>query len=68
MFYLDYGNTEDVKVDDLFEWNSSCDTVPFQAIHCEIANMARVKNKTNEEMRTILEFNCFDKVLKASIM
>lgn len=38
VFYVDYGNTEHVTCDALFEWDTMCNVIPFQAIICKLAN------------------------------
>lgn len=42
VFYLDYGNTEFVHLNDIFEWNDICNSIQFQALLCKIANIRRL--------------------------
>lgn len=39
VFYVDYGNTECVKFDVLYEWDLMCNVIPFQAVLCKLANV-----------------------------
>lgn len=39
VFYLDYGNIEMVRLDNIYEWNEICSILPYQAIRCSLADV-----------------------------
>lgn len=39
VFYLDYGNTEYVEFDVLYEWDIMCNVLPFQAVLCQLGDL-----------------------------
>ncbi|XP_065078217.1 uncharacterized protein krimp isoform X1 [Ochlerotatus camptorhynchus] len=43
VFYLDYGNRENVRLEDLRMWDDRFDYLPFQAVHCRLANVSRLR-------------------------
>ncbi|XP_021694879.1 uncharacterized protein LOC5570125 isoform X2 [Aedes aegypti] len=44
VFYVDYGNKENVRLADLRLWDDRFDYLPFQAVHCRLANVGRLRD------------------------
>ncbi|KXJ71624.1 hypothetical protein RP20_CCG020140 [Aedes albopictus] len=44
VFYLDYGNKENVRLKDLRMWDDRFDYLPFQAVHCRLGNVSRLRD------------------------
>lgn len=68
VFYIDYGNTEPVELDNLYEWEEFCDSVPAQAIFCRLASIRRVLNVSDDICIDFLHHNYLNKVCKALIV
>lgn len=66
--YIDYGNTESVSIEYLFEWDKLCDVIPAQAVCCRIANMRRVCEVSPEKRFEYLANNYADKPCKAEVL
>uniref|UniRef100_A0A1Q3FVI6 C3H1-type domain-containing protein n=1 Tax=Culex tarsalis TaxID=7177 RepID=A0A1Q3FVI6_CULTA len=49
VFYLDYGNQERLGMADLRTWDDRFDYLPFQAVHCRLANVTRKVEEVGEE-------------------
>ncbi|KAL9705368.1 hypothetical protein quinque_008886 [Culex quinquefasciatus] len=43
VFYVDYGNRDTLKIDQLRYWDDRFDCLPFQAVHCRVANIKPLK-------------------------
>lgn len=43
VFYLDYGNRENVRLENLRMWDDRFDYLPFQAVHCRLGNVSRLR-------------------------
>lgn len=66
--YIDYGNTESVSIDYLFEWETFCDVIPAQAVCCRIANMRRFCNVSPEKRFEYLANKYADQHCKAEVL
>ncbi|XP_038104315.1 tudor and KH domain-containing protein isoform X2 [Culex quinquefasciatus] len=49
VLYLDYGNQERLGMADLRTWDDRFDYLPFQAVHCRLANVTRKRGGEGEE-------------------
>ncbi|XP_055618874.1 tudor domain-containing protein 6 isoform X4 [Toxorhynchites rutilus septentrionalis] len=67
VFYLDYGNKAKVRIDDLRLWDDSFDYVPFQAIHCRIANVHQ-REDTKKTATTILKNAILEKIVSVEVL
>ncbi|XP_058444357.1 uncharacterized protein LOC131425998 [Malaya genurostris] len=43
VFYVDYGNTDTVDMEQLRYWDDRFDYLPFQAVHCRVANISQMR-------------------------
>lgn len=66
--YIDYGNTESVSIEYLFEWDKLCDVIPAQAVCCRIANMRRVCTVSPEKRFEYLAIKYADRPCKAEVL
>lgn len=66
--YIDYGNTESVTIDYLFEWDKMCDVIPAQAVCCRIANMRRVCKVSPEKRFEYLANKYANQRCKAEVL
>uniref|UniRef100_A0A336M9X8 CSON012062 protein n=1 Tax=Culicoides sonorensis TaxID=179676 RepID=A0A336M9X8_CULSO len=48
VFFVDYGNSCEVYIDDLYKWNSSFNEIPFQAVKFQIAGIKPVKTERKD--------------------
>ncbi|KAL9696262.1 hypothetical protein quinque_015547 [Culex quinquefasciatus] len=50
VLYLDYGNQEQLGMADLRTWDDRFDYLPFQAVHCRLANVTRKRDTCLREV------------------
>ncbi|EDS31319.1 conserved hypothetical protein [Culex quinquefasciatus] len=59
VFYVDYGNRDTLKIDQLRYWDDRFDYLPFQAVHCRVANIKPLKQNhpeaTDQFRRAVLD-------------
>lgn len=67
VFYVDYGNTAVVSLKDLRCWDDQFDYLPFQAVHCRIANAQRLRDDHTEAIRQMFK-DIINKVMKIQIL
>ncbi|XP_055589066.1 tudor domain-containing protein 1-like [Uranotaenia lowii] len=48
VFLVDFGNHETMRLEQLREWDDQFDYLPFQAIHCRLANVKRLRERHPE--------------------
>ncbi|XP_058444573.1 uncharacterized protein LOC131426134 isoform X2 [Malaya genurostris] len=48
VFYVDYGNYEQIGIDDLRLWDDRFDYLPLQAIHCRLANVLQPEENADK--------------------
>ncbi|KAL1373688.1 hypothetical protein pipiens_018512 [Culex pipiens pipiens] len=54
VFYVDYGNPDTLKIDQLCYWDVRFDYLPFLAVHCRVANIKPLKQhhpEANDQFR-----------------
>lgn len=61
VFYVDYGNTEFVTFDALFEWDTMCNVLPFQAILCKLANIQGIAGSASQAVQDFIYNNYLEK-------
>lgn len=44
VFYVDYGNCENVNINDMRQWDDAFDRYPFQALECSLDNITKLKD------------------------
>uniref|UniRef100_A0A182QMP2 C3H1-type domain-containing protein n=1 Tax=Anopheles farauti TaxID=69004 RepID=A0A182QMP2_9DIPT len=67
VFYVDYGNTAMVGMEEVRRWEDCFKYLPYQAICCRIANIQRIKPFHVEALEQITE-SLLDKRLKAQVI
>nr|XP_019554003.2 uncharacterized protein LOC109423491 [Aedes albopictus] len=67
VFYVDYGNTAVLSLKDLRCWDDQFDYLPFQAVHCRIANAQRIREDHIEAIRQIYN-DIINKPIKIQIL
>lgn len=67
VFYVDYGNTAVLSLKDLRCWDDQFDYLPFQAVHCRIANAQRIREDHIEAIRQIYN-DIINKPMKIQIL
>lgn len=69
VFYVDYGNTEYVTFDVLFEWDIMCNVIPFQAILCKLDNARGILASSASQVVTDFIYNNYmNKLCKVLIL
>lgn len=68
VFYVDYGNTENVDFDSLFEWDAICDKLPFQAVRCLVDNIRYLSAASTPSIFKFMQLNYLNKTCKALIL
>lgn len=67
VFYLDYGNSERVNLDNAYEWHSVCNTLPFQAIKCTLA-IGKVNEGSERDVVNYLHQNLVNGPMAATVL
>ncbi|XP_062555471.1 uncharacterized protein LOC134220429 [Armigeres subalbatus] len=67
VFYVDYGNTEMVSLKELRCWDDQFDYLPFQAIHCRIANVQPRREQHIEAIRQLYN-DIMNKTIKIQVL
>ncbi|XP_058832619.1 uncharacterized protein LOC131690695 isoform X2 [Topomyia yanbarensis] len=67
VFYVDYGNYEQVEIDDLRLWDDRFDYLPLQAIHCRLANVLQA-NGNDVKAATALRIAICDKRVRVKVL
>ncbi|XP_031626458.1 uncharacterized protein LOC116342832 isoform X2 [Contarinia nasturtii] len=68
VFYVDYGNTETVGFDALFEWDELCDIMPFQAVKYRIANIRSLPGSSAREIKDYIQKIYLNGIFKAKVL
>lgn len=68
VFYVDYGNTECVDFDALFEWDPICNEMPFQAVFCRVSNVHTLPSSSAQEIYQYIHNNYLTKPCKAYVL
>lgn len=55
VFYLDYGNRENVQLSDLRLWDDRFDYLPFQAVHCRLGNVCQLRENDDRATEALRE-------------
>lgn len=67
VFYLDYGNRENVRLEDLRMWDDRFDYLPFQAVHCRLANVNRLRDD-DARATAALEAEILDRLMMVKVL
>lgn len=67
VFYLDYGNRENVRLEDLRMWDDQFDYLPFQAVHCRLANVSRLRDN-DARATTALQEEILDRLVMVKVL
>lgn len=64
MFYVDYGNTEEVSLSDLFKWNVEFDRVPYRATCFELlfGIFAFYSSENRELIKKTIQFHFLNRI------
>ncbi|XP_055323144.1 uncharacterized protein LOC129578440 isoform X2 [Sitodiplosis mosellana] len=68
VFYMDYGNTEQVELDALFEWDTECNQFPLQAVKCRLANIRSLPGSSASKICDFIYSHYLNKTCKAHIV
>lgn len=68
VLYVDYGNQDTINIDGLFEWDPVCNTFPFQAILCRLANIHCVPAISEQTLYTFIHSKYLNQPCKAIVM
>ncbi|XP_055613816.1 uncharacterized protein LOC129760226 isoform X2 [Uranotaenia lowii] len=67
VFYLDYGNHEQVTINDLRLWDDQFDYLPFQAVHCRLSNVSALR-ENDVDATVALRDAILDKVVTVTVL